>query len=114
MGGNLSNILLDMPSIKEYRMREASYKRPAEIIKDAGFDVAFFQGELDNQAPAYNAMAVQLMNNLVWKKPNLHFRFFNGLGHALDKRTDYYDTVYKRANPQALSDVAADLDTHWK
>lgn len=114
MGGNLSRILLDAPSLREYRKREASYKRPTEIIKDARFDVAFFQGELDNQTPAYNARAVQLMNALVWKKNNLHFRFFGGLGHALDKRTDYHDIVYQRADTQALLDLAIDLDSYWK
>ena len=114
MGGNLSRRLLDAPSLREYRKREASYKRPAEIIKDARFDVAFFQGELDNQTPAYNARAVQLTNTLLWKKNNLHFRFFGGLSHALDKRADYHDIVYQRADAQALSDMAADLDSYWK
>jgi len=114
MGGNLSRILLDAPSLREYRKREASYKRPAEIIRDARFDVEFFQGELDNQTPAYNVRAVQLMNTLVWKKNNLHFRFFGGLGHALDKRVDYHDIVYQRADPQALSAMTSDLDSYWK
>lgn len=114
MGGNLSNILLDAPSLWEYRMREAVYKRSAAIIKDAKFNIVFLQGELDNQCPSYNAKAVQLMNSLVWKKANLHFRFFEGLGHALDKRSDYYDIVYSRADPQALSLAADDLDKYWQ
>lgn len=114
MAGNLCNILLDAPSLPEYRRREALYKRPAAIIKDARFDIAFFQGELDNQAPAYNARAVQLMNQALWKKPGLHFHFFTGLGHALDKRTDYHDLVYRPADPQALAEMAAELDSYWK
>ena len=112
MGGNLSRRLLDAPSLREYRKREASYKRPAEIIKDARFDVAFFQGELDNQTPAYNARAVQLTNTLLWKKNNLHFRFFGGLSHALDKRADYHDIVYQRADAQALRIWRTDLDSY--
>ena len=114
MAGNLSNILLDLPSMPEYRKQEALYKKPAAIIKNAAFDIAFFQGELDNQAPAYNAKAIQLLNNLLWKEKNVHFRFFEGLGHALDKRTSYEDIVFKQADPQALSAMATDLDAYWK
>jgi pimeloyl-ACP methyl ester carboxylesterase len=114
MAGNLSNILLDLPSMPEYRKQEALYKKPAAIIKNAAFDIAFFQGELDNQTPAYNAKAIQLLNNLVWKEKNIHFRFFEGLGHALDKRTDYQDIVFRPADQQALSDMASDLDLYWK
>ncbi|MCM2268295.1 MAG: alpha/beta hydrolase [Elusimicrobiales bacterium] len=114
MAGNFTNILLDAPSLREYRKQEAMYKKPAAIIKDAKFDIAFFQGELDNQTPAYNAKAIQIMNNLVWKKPNLHFRFYDGLGHALDKRTDLQDIVYRQADQQALSDMASDLASYWK
>ena len=114
MAGNFANILLDAPSLPEYRRQEALYKKPAAIIKDAKFDIAFFQGELDNQAPAYNAKAIQIMNDLVWKKPNLHFRFYAGLGHALDKRTDLQDLVYRQADQQALATMASDLDSYWK
>ena len=114
MAGNLSNILLDLPSMPEYRKQEALYKQPAAIIKDAAFDIAFFQGELDNQTPVYNARAIQLLNNVLWKEASIHFRFFEGLGHALDKRTDYQDIVFQQADHQALSDMASDLDLYWK
>ncbi len=114
MAGNLSNILLDLPSMSEYRKQEALYKKPAAIIKDAPFDIAFFQGELDNQTPAYNAKAIQLLNNVLWKETSIHFRFFEGLGHALDKRTDYQDVVFRQADQQALSGMASDLDLYWK
>jgi pimeloyl-ACP methyl ester carboxylesterase len=114
MAGNLSNILLDLPSLPEYRKQEALYKKPAAIIKDAAFDIAFFQGELDNQTPAYNAKAIQLLNTVVWKETNIHFHFFEGLGHALDKRTNYEDIVFRQADPQALSAMASDLDLYWK
>lgn len=114
MAGNLSNILQDLPSMLEYRKQEALYKKPAAIIKNAAFDIAFFQGELDNQTPAYNAKSIQLLNNLVWKEKNIHFRFFEGLGHALDKRTDYQDIVFQPADQQALLAMASDLDLYWK
>ncbi|OGS08442.1 MAG: hypothetical protein A2270_09130 [Elusimicrobia bacterium RIFOXYA12_FULL_51_18] len=114
MGGNLSNILLDASNAIEWRQEEAALKRPATIIQEAAFDISFFQGELDNQTPSYNAKAIQLANTLKWKKTNLHFRFFEGLGHALDKRTDYMDLIFKPADQQALSVLAADLDSRWK
>ncbi|HOI41332.1 MAG TPA: alpha/beta fold hydrolase [Elusimicrobiales bacterium] len=113
MAGNLTNILLDLPSMAEYRRQEALYKKPAAIIKDAAFDVAFFQGELDNQTPAYNARAIQLLNALLWKEKRIHFRFFEGLGHALDKRTSYEDLLFRPADRQALTDMASDLDAYW-
>lgn len=114
MGGNLVNILADIPGMEEWRREEAALKRPAAIIKDAAFDVSFFQGELDNQTPAYNARAVQLANTLIWKKPNLHFKFFHGLGHALDKRTDYQDLIFKPADKQALEELASEISSRWK
>ncbi len=114
MGANFSNILLDAPSLPEYRRQEALYKKPAAIIKDAKFGIAFFQGELDNQAPAYNARAIQLINNLAWKKTDLKFHFFDGLGHALDKRSDFYDIVYRQADRQALAEMGSELDSFWK
>lgn len=114
MGANLSNIVLDTPNAMEWRQQESARKKPANIIRNAAFDVSFFQGELDNQTPAYNAKAIQLANALTWKKENLHFRFFEGLGHALDKRADYMDMVFKPADPQALEALAADLDSRWK
>lgn len=114
MGGNLSNMLQDSPAAMEWRQDEAARKKSASIIRAAAFDVSFFQGELDNQTPSYNAKAIQLVNTLAWKKPNLHFRFFEGLGHALDERADYQDLVFKTADPQALAALAAELDAYWK
>ena len=115
MAGNFSNLLLDMsPSMPAYRAQEAAYKRPAEIIRDAKFDIAFFQGELDNQTPAYGAKAVELLNKLAFKKTNLHFRYFAGLGHALDPRDNYQDILYRPAKEEALAAVAADLEGYWK
>lgn len=114
MGASLMNVLVDAPGVTDWREEEAALKTPASILKSAAFDVSYFQGELDNQTPAYNAKALQLANNFSWKKPNLRFKFFPGLGHALDKRTDYQDLVFKPADKQALSELAAELDTRWK
>lgn len=114
MGGNLANILADAPGVMELREEEAALKKPASILRDAAFDVSLFQGELDNQTQSYNAKALQLANTFSWKKPNLHFKFFPGLGHALDKRTGYMDLVFKPADKQALGELAAELDSRWK
>ena len=115
MAGNFSNLLLDMaPAFKAYRAEEAAYKRPAEIIRDAKFDVAFFQGELDNQTPAYGVRAVELLNKAGFKKTNLHFRYFPGLGHALDPRDNYQDILYRPAKKEALEAMASDLEKFWK
>jgi len=113
MAGNLSNILLDSPSVGEYREREAKYPRPAAVIAALKCPVAFFQGEWDNQTPAWNAKAVELLNRAVWKKSNLHFRFFKGLGHALDPRDSYHDLVYRPIDPGALEAMMTDLDRIW-
>ncbi|MDP2865789.1 MAG: alpha/beta fold hydrolase [Elusimicrobiota bacterium] len=114
MGASLMNILADMPGVMEWREEEAALKRPASVLRDAAFDVSLFQGNLDNQTQSYNAKALQLANTLSWKKPNLHFKFFPGLGHALDKRADYQDLVFKPADKQALGELAAELDSRWK
>jgi hypothetical protein len=114
MAGNYSNLLLDMnPSLPSYRRQETEYKRPGEILKAARFDVAFFQGELDNQTPVYCAKAVQLANDAAWKKSNLHFRYFPGLGHALDPRDSYEDILFRQADKKALETMAADLAGYW-
>lgn len=114
MGANLMNILADPLGIAEWRKEEAALKTPAAILKDAVFNVSLFQGELDNQTQSYNAKALQLANTLSWKRPNLHFKFFPGLGHALDKRADSHDLVFKPADKQALGELAAELDSRWK
>ena len=115
MAGNLSNVFMDMdPSLKSFRADILSYPTQAEIIKNSKFKIAFFQGELDNQTPSYNAKAVQLLNNIVWKKDNLFFHFFPGLGHALDKRKDYNDLIFQKIDSVALKEMVSELDGFWK
>ncbi|MCG2725823.1 MAG: alpha/beta hydrolase [Elusimicrobia bacterium] len=115
MAGNLSNIFLDInPTLKAYRTDILSYPSQAEIIKNAKFKIAFFQGELDNQTPSYNAKTVQLLNNIVWKKNNLIFHFYSGLGHALDKRKDFNDLIFQQIDSIALKDMVSKLDIFWQ
>ncbi|MBI3550653.1 MAG: alpha/beta fold hydrolase [Elusimicrobia bacterium] len=113
--GNFANLLLDDdPSLAAYRVQEAAYPRPGLILRSSAFDVSFFQGEWDNQTPAYYARGVQLMNNTQWFKRTLHFRFFPTLGHALDHRSSENDLVYRKADPAALDRMAEDLAARWR
>jgi len=114
LGAQLSNILLDGPTQAEYRVDEAALPRPAAIVRDLAIPVAVFQGEWDNQTPAFHARAVELLNSAVWKKPTVSFTFFPQLGHSLDPRDGPQDLVYRRADPAALATLAAALNRIWK
>lgn len=114
VGGNLSNIVLDVPSQAETRAQEARYPRAGEIIRDLGCPIVFFQGEWDNQCRSFNAKAVEIMNRAVWKKGNLHFHYFPGLGHALDPRSSLGDLTYRRIDEKALATVTAVLNRVWR
>ena len=115
MAGNYSHVLTDFdPIMRAYRKQEASYPPQSLIIKNSAFKVAFFQGEMDNQTPAYYAKSVELVNKVLWQKDNLRFHFFDGLGHALDKRSSEVDLIFKPADQDALSAMAGELDSFWK
>ena len=91
-------------------MRLAGYPRVGEIIRDLRIPVVFFQGELDNQCRSFNTKAIDIMNRAVWRKKNLHFHYFPGLGHALDRRAGAHDLVYRQIDPEALAAVASTLN----
>jgi pimeloyl-ACP methyl ester carboxylesterase len=107
--GNYSNVvMLDMiPS--QYRIQEATYPTPASIIKGLEIPLAFFNGTLDNQTCVYYAMGIEMANKLTWTKDNLTFRYYDGLGHALDPRSSYDEVLFHPIDPTALADVAATL-----
>lgn len=106
--GNLSNLVIrDMAA--PVRVQEASGPRSADVLRDATIKVAFFQGLLDNQTPAYNAKAIELVARHVWRKTNFRFTFFPGLGHALDARDDYEDIKYDTIDPEARATVVREL-----
>jgi predicted esterase len=116
MAGNYAVFLTDDPAthLREYRIEQAAYPRPAEIVRKAKFQVSFFQGEWDNQNPSYAAKAVQLMNTVKWRNQNLSFHFFPGLGHALDHRDSFRDLVFRPIDPSALNAMASELDASWR
>ena len=95
-------------------MDDAALPRPAAILRDLAIPVAIFQGEWDNQTPAFHARGVELLNAAVWKKPTLTFSYFSRLGHSLDSRSGPQDLVYRPADPAALASVASTLDRTWK
>ncbi|MFQ5708649.1 MAG: alpha/beta fold hydrolase [bacterium] len=106
--GNFSNLIAhDLTA--PLRKQEALYPTVPEILKSASFKVAFFQGMLDNQTPAYHAKAVELIARHVWKKQNFSFTYFPGLGHVLDHRSGYYDLQFETITPQAKEKLAAAL-----
>jgi len=111
--GNLSNLFMrDLVGV--IREQEGRYPRTAEILAASEFKVAFFQGLWDNQTPAYNAKAVDLLVRHVWRKDNFSFNFFPGLGHALDKRAAYDDLTYDVISPEANREMAQTLDSFFK
>lgn len=107
--GNLSNSLLRPSGLAEYRRTEATLPDLATTLRETTLPVAFLQGEWDNQTPARNARAVQLVHRVAWQDRWMRFEFFPGLGHALDRRDRYDDLVFRRAEPVALQRTAAVL-----
>ncbi len=97
----------------DFRKQEEAYPRVTEILQTAEFKAAFFQGLWDNQTPAYNAQAVQLLATNVWQK-DFRFHYFSELGHALDKRSDYADTTYDTIDADALATLTAELDEFFR
>eukprot|EP00913_Durusdinium_trenchii_P008850 g8316.t1 len=110
---NYSNLIV-RDLLGSMRRQEAAYPRPAEILKGAKFQVAFFQGLLDNQTPAYHTKAVELIVRNVTKKPNFRFHYFPGLGHALDKRDGYDDLKYNTIDDKAKQSLATELNAFFK
>ena len=98
---------------RPFRAQEARYPRVAEILKSAKFKVAFFQGMLDNQTPAYHAMAMELLLTQLGKTDNKRFHYFPELGHALDRREDYSDVTYNTIDAEALNTLSEELDAFF-
>lgn len=107
---SLSSLLMT-PLIKavDFRVQEAAYPRVHEILRDAKFKVAFFQGLWDNQTQAYHAQAIELLAKNAWGQADFHFHFFPKLGHALDLRTDYGDMAYDTVDAAALQALTKEL-----
>lgn len=113
MGANYSNLLVQELIPASYSRRETEYPTPASLIKELAIPLVFFSGMLDNQTPAYQTMGVQAVNSISWKKDNLTFRYYDGLGHALDPRDAYDDLVFRPADAEALGDVVQTLDQRF-
>lgn len=114
MAGNLTNIITDGPSRREYRLDEATLPRLDQVLKDTKLKTIIFQGELDSQTPAYHVKAVELLNNLSWKNGNIALAYFPGLGHALDRRADQHEVLFHKAEPAALKKLAEVLDKEFQ
>jgi len=110
MGANYRKLLVQELIPASYSRRETEYPTPASLIERLPIPLVFFSGMLDNQTPAYQTMGVQAVNRIYWKNDNLTFRYYDGLGHALDPRAAYDDLVVRPADAGTLADVAATLD----
>ena len=106
--GNLSN-LIARDFLGGLRTGESSFPRTPDILATASFKVAFFQGLLDNQTPAYNTKAIELVARNVWKNDSISFSYFPGLGHGLDARLNYDDLQYDTIDPAAKAKLASEL-----
>jgi hypothetical protein len=103
---HFSNLLARDTLGAAYRAHEAALPRVADILAKIDVPVLFFQGEWDNQTPAYHTRAVQVANRLVWGRANLSFRIFPERGHVLDPRESYDDLIYRPADPAILTQIA--------
>lgn len=112
MAAHFSNLLV-IDQFSYTRQQEAQYPRIAEILKEASFKVAIFQGLLDNQTPAYHAMAMEMLLKQTGKIQNKRFHYFPDLGHALDKRKNYYDLTYDTIASSAKVKLVEVLDSFF-
>lgn len=105
-GGNLSNLYLNPLPIGAWRKTEAALPQVSEIVEKADFRLAFFQGEWDNQTPAYYVKALEMCERTKWKKGNKLFAYYPQCGHALDPRHSWLDVVYQIPAEKTLEDLA--------
>lgn len=109
---NFANLLVS-DVFAAFRRQEGLYPRSSDIIRDADYPVLIFQGMLDNQTPAYHALALQLLLRQLDADADVHFCFFEGLGHALDPREGYSDLQFDVIDEDALETVANSMDAHF-
>lgn len=105
-GGNVSNVVLHPLIPDVWRREEASVPTPMQCVREAPQRLAFFQGEWDNQTPAYYVRAVEIAEQQVWKKGNKRFTYFARLGHALDRRDSWEETTFQVPAEATLDAVA--------
>lgn len=113
MGASFSNLILTELIPSTYTRRETQYPLPGAAVAGLDIPLVFFVGLLDNQTPAYHTMAVQATNEVDWHKPNLTFRYYEGLGHALDPREGIQDLTFRPVDTEATLDLASILDERF-
>lgn len=111
--GNYSNMILQPVIDASMILHQAKSPRLTDILQKTDRVVCFFQGLWDNQTPAYHTKAVELVNRNVWKKPDLHFRYFPEHGHALDPRKREDELVFRPMSPEARAALAEDCDRYF-
>lgn len=96
-----------------FREEEARLPRASAIALASTKPVVFFQGMLDNQTPAYHALAVQMLASQMKRSEYLKFHFFEGLGHALDARKEFTDLQFDLIDGQALATIVEVLQQQF-
>ncbi len=94
--------------IKEWLLQELTYPSTYEILSKSSLKVLFLHGEWDNQTPIYFPKSIQLLNNLSWKK-NYSFKFFNKLGHSLNKQKQFLEFNDNPIEKRVLLEVTKEI-----
>ncbi len=98
---------------RAFRQEEARLPRASDIALASTKPIVFFQGMLDNQTPAYHALALQLLSKQMNRNKLLQFHFFQGLGHALDARREFADLEFDVIDEQALAKIVEVLQRQF-
>ena len=104
---NFSNSLAEDWSMSRSFARQTLELAPLnEVIKETKLPMLILQGDWDHQVQSYQAKALKLINERLWKKKNIQFLFFPKVGHVLNVQKKYFDFDYKKALPRELSKMA--------
>ena len=104
---NFSNSLAEDWEMSRSFSRQTLELAPLnEVIKETKLPMLILQGDWDHQVQSYQAKALKLINDRLWKKKNMQFIFFPKLGHVLNVQKKYFDFDYKKASPKDLAKMA--------
>jgi len=110
-GAQYSNFILNDNSVlSQLTIEELMLPSVAEIIKESKFKILFFQGEQDHQTQVYHTKAIQLANQMKWKKENLRFVYLNDLGHELNKQKKFLEFNYKKINNKTVERLMKEIE----
>lgn len=111
MAGNFGNYLRMMsnPALRRMAAEELGMPAPATLLQKSPRPILFFQGEWDNQTPAYQLRGIEIQNRYVWRNSKLRFTYFPKLGHDLGPRESYVDLLYRPISEEALGAIVGGI-----